>query len=390
MASLRKRGKNGHFYAIWRDGKGKLRERPTHTTEKRTAQKLADEWEKASRLNTHERTAEGLRRVMAELHRELLGREMLRITVREAVERWLKTRHGEVARSTAFVYAHSLGEMVEHLKERADVDLYALSKDDLLSFRDAVGGRRSARTANHRLRIVRMFLKSMKNDGWITENVAEAVKPLKTAPNARNKRRPYTVPELRLLLSTEVPGWSEALTKEWRAMIIRGYYTGQRLGDIARMTVGCEDPHAGQVNMMTHKTGRRVIIEMHPAYVEFVLSQDSSDDPTTPLHALALASLTKNHGRVVTLSEQFADLLIAARLRVKKAGSAGDKTFYPLSFHSLRHTFVSHLQDAGVNRSVVQDMVGHDSAAVNAGYTTLDRETKRSAIAKLPSIVGNG
>lgn len=381
MASLRQRGKAHAWYALFRDGTGKLREKPTHTTDRKKAQSLADEWERTARPKTNERTALNMRRVMADLHREILGREMLRLSIKDGVERWLGSREKEVSKSTAFIYRHSLEGLVKHLGEGAKADLFTLTREDVIGFRDAIGAVRSARTANHRVRIVRMWLKCMKADGWTTENVAEGIKPLKQRAAEKTTRRPFTVPELRLILAKALE-----VDPEWHAMILRGYYTGQRLGDIASMREGDEDPLVGQVTMVTGKTGRRVIIEMHPAYIDFVLSQESSDDPTARLHPKAFASQTKNKGRVVTLCEQFAQILIACGLRTTTPGTAGAKTFYPLSFHSLRHTFVSHLQDAGVTRSVVQDIVGQ-SEAVNVGYTHLDRETKRGAVAKLPNIL---
>ena len=377
MASIRPRGKDGALSALWRDAQGKLRERPTKTTDRKLAQKLADEWERAARPTQGERTADRMRRVMSEMHRELVGTELQRMTPALFAERWLATRKNEVADATYKIYKHVLDGFVDSLGDRAKMDMYVLCREDVLAWRDALGAQRSARTANNRLKILRVWFKSARIDRWMHENITEGIKPLKQRAE-KNVKQPFTVPELRLILSKA--------SEEWKAMIIRGYYTGQRLGDIARLKVGDEDPITGQVTMVTGKTGHRVIIEMHPAYIDFVLGEKTSDDPTAPLHPKAFASVTENEGRVVTLSEQFAELLIECGLRTTKPGTAGTKTFYPLSFHSLRHTFVSHLQDVGVSRSVVQDLVGHDSAAVNASYTHLDRATKTAAVGKLPDI----
>ncbi|WP_395736328.1 tyrosine-type recombinase/integrase [Prosthecobacter sp.] len=376
MASIRPRGKGGAYYALFRDAAGKLRERPTKTTDKKLAQKLADEWERAARPTEGERTAERMQRVMSEIHHDITGSELTRMTAKEFAKRWLGTREKEISPHSFFVYKAAIESFLESLGDRAEKDIHVLGREDVLKWRDEVGTKRSARTANHRLKILRMWLGAADDDGWIQRNIAKGIKPLKTGD--KNVKRPFTVAELRLILSKATP--------EWKAMIIRGYYTGQRLGDIASLRVGDEDPHARQVSLVTIKTGARVIIDMHPSYVDFVLGENTSDDPKAPLHPLAFASITKNKGRVVTLSEQFAELLVECGLRVTKPGKADAKTFYPLSFHSLRHSFVSHLQDAGVSRSIVQDIVGHESAAVNATYTHLDRTTKSNAVAKLPDI----
>ena len=76
-------------------------------------------------------------------------------------------------------------------------------------------------------------------------------------------------------------------------MIIRGYYTGQRLLDIALMTAASEDPHLGTVRFWSSKTDLRIIVDMAPPYVEWVLSQKSTDDPRAPLHPNAYAAVMK-------------------------------------------------------------------------------------------------
>ena len=57
-----------------------------------------------------------------------------------------------------------------------------------------------------------------------------------------------------------------------------------------------------------------------------------------------------------------------------------------LSFHSLRHTAVSLLKDAGIPQAVVQELVGHDSEQMSALYTHVGREAMERAAAALPEI----
>jgi integrase len=59
---------------------------------------------------------------------------------------------------------------------------------------------------------------------------------------------------------------------------------------------------------------------------------------------------------------------------------------HPLSFHSLRHTATSFLKSAGANNSTVMDLIGHQSTAVSAHYTTIDAQAKRRAINLMPDI----
>ena len=52
-----------------------------------------------------------------------------------------------------------------------------------------------------------------------------------------------------------------------------------------------------------------------------------------------------------------------------------------LSFHSLRHTAVSLLKDAGIPQAAVQELIGHDSEQMSALYTHVGREALEKAAA---------
>ena len=96
--------------------------------------------------------------------------------------------------------------------------------------------------------------------------------------------------------------------------------------------------------------------------------------------------------RVGNLSNQFGDLLVAYGLRSPQPprsrgiGRDGKRKGAELSFHSLRHTAVSLLKDAGVPDAVVMALVGHESAAMSARYTHVGKEALAKAAKTLPEI----
>jgi integrase len=67
-------------------------------------------------------------------------------------------------------------------------------------------------------------------------------------------------------------------------------------------------------------------------------------------------------------------------------GRAAKRAPSQLSFHSLRHTAVSLLKDAGIPQAVVQEFIGHDSEQMSALYTHVGREALERAAAALPEI----
>jgi hypothetical protein len=48
------------------------------------------------------------------------------------------------------------------------------------------------------------------------------------------------------------------------------------------------------------------------------------------------------------------------------------------------------MKSAGVGESMVMEIIGHDSEAVSRGYTHLDLEAKRAALATMPDVTGEG
>ena len=57
-----------------------------------------------------------------------------------------------------------------------------------------------------------------------------------------------------------------------------------------------------------------------------------------------------------------------------------------LSFHSLRHGFVSAMANAGVAQELRQKLTGHASAEMNAQYAHHELESLRAAVSVIPSI----
>ena len=62
------------------------------------------------------------------------------------------------------------------------------------------------------------------------------------------------------------------------------------------------------------------------------------------------------------------------------------QTIVRKGFHSLRHSFVSLAAASGVPQVVIQDLVGHGSAAMTAHYSHSSLAQKTAAIASIPEI----
>ncbi len=380
MASLRRKPTSKYWWACFDLPNGKRRQRSTKETDRRRALKIAETWESAAR---RARSAQQMQKVVAELYRDIVGESLPASSVKAYFNSWLEQKKGETSDTTAIYYAAKARRFLEWLGDRGDIELARLVPNDILAFRTSESQRVSAATVNHEIKFLRMVFQQAKRDGLLAENPAETVKTLKRAHTTG--RRAFTVPELRALLSVA--------DLEWRSLILFGLYTGQRLGDLSRFTWQNIDLDRSEIRFVTSKTGRQQIIWMAQTLRRHVEGLPAGDDPKQPLHPRAFASVSKS-GKVGTLSRQFHELMANAGLVRAKAhrakedapGRSGRRNVSEISFHALRHTATSLLKNAGISSAIVQDIIGHDSAAVSAHYTHIDEAAKRDALAKLPDI----
>jgi site-specific recombinase XerD len=59
----------------------------------------------------------------------------------------------------------------------------------------------------------------------------------------------------------------------------------------------------------------------------------------------------------------------------------------PASIHTLRHSYATHLLEAGVNLLQIQSYLGHDSLATTALYTHLTRKTEANAVEAIQQLM---
>lgn len=194
-------------------------------------------------------------------------------------------------------------------------------------------------------------------------------------------RRPLTLEEIQSLLEL-------CKDTDWEGLIMMGLYTGQRLGDLAKLTWSAVDLQKGELTLVAIKTQRRMTLPLATPLHDFLLKLKVPDDPK----AYVFPELAKAP-RVSSLSNQFHKLLVQAGLaearthEKEKEGRSGKRETSPLSFHSLRHSAVTFLKAAGVTDALAREIVGHESAAVNRTYTHLNVDDIRPSINKLPDVM---
>jgi len=391
MASLHRdrRGRSPFWYCAYDvtqpDGTRRRIQRSTKVTDKKQAVQICHTWAKASNLSG-KLTPDRAREIIAAGVEDVLaasGETLPSATVRNWGQRWLEIKSVEAQTSTHTRYELGLRAFLDFLGAKADRDLNTLTADTVLRFREEGSKTLSVATVNTNLKIVRACLNAAFRQGLVSVNVASRVSCLKES--GESKRRALTLAEIQKVLRAcdDTP---------WRGLVLVGLYTGQRLGDCARLTWQQLDLCNEEIWFVTAKTGKRLSMKLAKPLLDYLHSLPSASDP----NAFVFARFAQMANTATSsLSSAFAgEVLIPAKLMSPRpvnhgasgAGRTGQRQVNAVTFHSLRHSFVTMMKATGASNALAQMIVGHDSAAVNAHYTHLGADDTADSISKLPDV----
>jgi len=215
-------------------------------------------------------TEAAARRTVADIYEKTNREALPSSSVRDFMTGWLERKGIEVGEKTRDRYAVAIQSFLDHLGNRAQVDLAHLRSRDIANWRDAIAGKVTPSTVNFGIKVVRAALNSARRDGLVSENEATKVTILKTRPN--DTRRPFSPAELRRVV--------DAADDEWRGMIMVGLYTGARLGDVAKLRWGDTDLLNKVIKFTARKTGRAMEIPLAPPLHRHLESLPTPDDPS--------------------------------------------------------------------------------------------------------------
>ena len=380
MASIARHAGTKYLIGCFYDANGKRCQRSTKTTDRKQALKIAESWEGIARNRATEAQS---RRVISMLHEQIHGTPLSNVTVQSYADQWLARKKAETRVVTHDAYRGAVGSFIGHLEAKKDQPITYITPATVAGWRDASATAATPRTANNKLKVLRVFFQSAWCDGLLPDgNPATKVKTLSTDESTR---RPLTIKEIKQALAVA--------SDSWKGMILAGLYTGQRLKDLAGLTWTSVDLANKEISFATSKTGRRQHIPIAKPLLAYLETLPSTDNPKAPLFPDLNKHAVKAGGSAV-LSQQFHDILAAAGLVTarnenKKStgkGRTAARTKTEISFHSLRHSATSLLKKAGVSESVAMDLIGHDSAAMSANYTHTDDDSRRAAVDMLPDI----
>jgi integrase len=178
------------------------------------------------------------------------------------------------------------------------------------------------------------------------------------------------------------------LTGEMRVLFALGIYTGLRLGDCVMMDWGSIDLARRVIITIprkTARTGREVEIPIHP-----VLFAILTETPSYRRKGRVLPETASTYARDGSaVSKQIQAIFERAGIETVKTAAGYSRNVAVVGFHSLRHSFVSMMGNAGAPLALVQSIVGHSNPMMTQHYFHARTDALSNAVNALPALMGD-
>lgn len=271
---------------------------------------------------------------------------------------WLESG---LSRNTLSSYRSDLNALAAVL-HASGVELLGAKEPDLLGYMVQRHASTKATTANRRLTVMKRFYRWALRDGLIVEDPT-----LKLLAAKQHMRVPKTLTQGQVEDLLEAPNVSEPLGMRDRAMLELMYASGLRVSELVNLKwfqISLQE----HVLRVTGKGDKERLVPFGQVAGEWlerygqgaraeILGGQISDDVFVTARGGAMSRV------------MFWNLV------KKYALQAGIKS--PLSPHTLRHAFATHLLNHGADLRAVQMLLGHADISTTTIYTHVARERLR-------------
>jgi len=235
----------------------------------------------------------------------------------------------------------------------------------------------SARTIQYVLQIIRHAFKKAK-DGKIFDGDSPT-KAIKWPKLDNMKLRYLTIDEAEKLL-TALAAKSQTL----HDAALLSLHCGLRFGEIAALTWPCVNLEQGTLAILNAKTGSRTayLTERAKAMLESRLQNQKKNKKRDKL---IFPKRSGKKGVMIQASKVFRDTIDELKLN---EGITDRKQ--KVTFHTLRHTYATHLYESTHDLYLTQRSLGHATGTMTARYAKMSESRLREGAAALQAAFING
>ncbi len=282
---------------------------------------------------------------------------------------YLKTERNASANTVA-AYSHDLEDFLHFLRNEYGTELHSVVIDHLLlrrylaslqgdlplsgSCKGAKAPRKYARASiSRKLASIRTLFRWLNRTGQVEKNPAELV-----ATPKPEQKIPFHLDIDQITTLVEAPRHheeNEQIPLRDTAILELLYSSGLRVSELTGLNILDLDQQGGMVRVMG-KGGKERIVPVGRKALEAIsryLSDRAQPPESQPLFL---------NSRGDRINRRSVD-------RVVKRHSEQISAFRTVSPHTLRHTFATHLLEAGADLRSIQELLGHASLSTTQKYT---------------------
>lgn len=271
---------------------------------------------------------------------------------------WLESG---LSRNTLSSYRSDLNALAATLGAKG-VDLFGAKESDLLGYMAQRHAATKATTANRRLTVMKRFYRWALREGRLVDDPT-----LKLLSAKQNMRIPKTLTQAQVEDLLEAPDVSQPLGMRDRAMLELMYASGLRVSELVGLKwfqVSLQD----HILRVTGKGNKERLVPFGQVASEWLQRYGQE------ARAEILAGQVTDDVFVTARGSAMSRVMFWNLVK-KYALQAGIKS--PLSPHTLRHAFATHLLNHGADLRAVQMLLGHADISTTTIYTHVARERLR-------------
>ncbi len=264
-------------------------------------------------------------------------------------------------------YLSDLGQFREFLlsiEKRDDIDIKEIDRLTIREWIASLHGDHKKTSVARKLSSLRTFFQFLIREGQLESNPAKQV----ATPKIERKLPSHLSIEdaVRFI---ETPDTSTDLGRRDRAIIEFLYATGIRVGELVGINLADVDFREQMVRVMGKRRKERIVPFGAPALEALTLYKNGA----RPIF-LSNAAITERDPTALFLNYQ------GTRITTRSVGRMIEKyikqcaDIHDISPHSLRHTFATHLLDAGADLRDIQELLGHARLTTTQIYTQVSME----------------
>lgn len=264
-----------------------------------------------------------------------------------------------LAQNTLDAYRRDLGCLVGYVGERVQADLLTVHRDDLREFlasRHADGS--SVESIRRLISSLRGFYRFLCTDGQLSRNPAEDL----TLPKAWERLpKVLSIEEVERLMSSVEPSVTPTPVRD-RAILELLYGCGLRVSELCGLRTGDLRLDDGFLRCRGKGSKERLVPvggAARVALAEYLREERPSSEKSGDVALLSVRGLPLGRETVFRILRKF-------------GGLAGLPK--PISPHTLRHSYATHLLRGGAGLREVQELLGHADIRTTEIYTHVDRQ----------------